>query len=618
MCGIAGIVRFDGAVMDQAALRRMAAALAHRGPDGEGIYASGPVGFAHRRLAIIDLAGGAQPLVDRESGLALTYNGEVYNFIEIRRELGEAGFTTASDTEVVLRAWRQWGMAALDRFRGMFAFALHDPGAGRVFLVRDRLGIKPLYYRADRGRLAFASELGALVSESGQSGPVDPAALSIYLRYGYVPTPRTIYAGVEKLEPGHCLEIDLAGARWTKHRYWHLAPQIRRRLEAEALDELGALLRETVGLYVRSDVPFGAFLSGGVDSSTVTALMSEILSEPVRSFSIGFAESEYSELAYAEEAATRLGTRHHAAVLEPTVTLPWLQSLAARFGEPFADSSCLPTWYVSHLAAAEVKMVLSGDGGDELFAGYASYPAVLEQSRLEREHPIKAALAGLVRRGGAPGRTAWHGAHWSTAHHRQRDAFSPGEREALTGQLPAPEQDEEIRHPASADPVTRCQLRDVGTYLLDDILVKVDRMSMDNSLEVRVPLLDHKLVEFAFSLPLDLRLRRSGEQVVRKYLLKRAAERFFPRCFLDRPKWGFGIPIHSWLGGALRPLVRDLLETDAKDLAALVDPACVRSIVAAYYAGAQERVAQVWCLLALRLWADAVRALPRAAERVPG
>ena len=617
MCGIAGIVRFDGAPADQGALRRMADALAHRGPDGEGFYTAGSVGFAHRRLAIIDPAGGAQPLVDGESGLALAYNGEVYNFIEIRRELGEAGFTTASDTEVVLRAWRRWGIAALDRFRGMFAFALHDPRAGKVFLVRDRLGIKPLYFRADHERVVFASELGALVAENGAAAPVDRDALSLYLRYGYVPTPKTIYAGVAKLEPGHCLEIDLARGSLTARRYWHLEPQPRQRSEGDALAELDALLRETVGLYVRSDVPFGAFLSGGVDSSTVTALMSEALHEPVRSFSIGFAEAEYSELPYAQEAATRLGTLHHASVLDPTVTLPWLRSLAGRFGEPFADSSCLPTWFVSHLAAAEVKMVLSGDGGDELFAGYASYPAVLAQSGSSGGGGLKAALAGFARRT-MPGRAAGRGEHWSLAHHRQRDTFSPAERAALTGRSPEPVADEEIRLPESADPVMRCQLRDVGSYLLDDILVKVDRMSMDNSLEVRVPLLDHKLVEFAFSLPLELRLRRSGGEVIGKYLLKKAAERFFPRRFLDRPKWGFGIPIHAWLGGALRPLVGDLLETGATELAPMVDPASVRSVVAAYYAGERERVAQVWCLLALRLWADGVRAVPRAAERVAG
>ncbi len=337
MCGIAGIVRFDGASVDQGALWRMAGALAHRGPDGEGIYVTGPVGFAHRRLAIIDPTGGAQPLIDRESGLSLTYNGEVYNFVEIRRELGSDGFATASDTEVVLRAWRRWGMAALGRFRGMFAFALHDARQGKVFLVRDRLGIKPLYYRTDRNGLTFASELGALMAVEQRAGPVDLDALSLYLRYGYVPTPRTIYAGVEKLEPGHCLEIDLTRGTVSKRRYWRLEPHLGKRLETKCLEELEALLHEIVGLYVRSDVPFGAFLSGGVDSSTVTALMSEVLCEPVRSFSIGFAESDYSELPYAEEAAMRLGTRHHSAVLNPTVSLPWLLALAARFGEPFAE-----------------------------------------------------------------------------------------------------------------------------------------------------------------------------------------------------------------------------------------------------------------------------------------
>lgn len=618
MCGIAGIVRFDGAPIDEKALHRMAGALVHRGPDGQGVYVASAVGLAHRRLAIIDPAGGQQPFVDADSGLVLTYNGEVYNFVEIRNELGDGGFTTGSDTEVVLRAWRRWGAGSLERFRGMFALAIYDPAANKVFLVRDRLGIKPLYYRLESDVLVFASELGAVLAGGGAAASVDPAALSLYLRYGYVPTPRSIYAGIRKLEPGSYLEIDLASGRATMHSYWRLAAAIRPRREGEALAELEALLAEITRLYVRSDVPFGAFLSGGVDSSMVAALMSEVLSEPVRSFSIGFSESDYSELPYAEEAAKRLGTQHHAEVLDPAVTLPWLLSLAARFGEPFADSSCLPTWCVSHLAAAEVKMVLSGDGGDELFAGYASYPAVLMQSRLARARPIDVALAFLARRGVLPSRAGNKCVHWSTAHHRQRDAFSPAEREALTGRSPVLVADEAIDQPTNVDPVTRCQLRDVGSYLLDDILVKVDRMSMDNSLEVRVPLLDHKLVEFAFSLPLDLRLHQSRDQVVAKYLLKRAAERFFPRRFLDRPKWGFGIPIHAWLGGTLRPMVRDLLETDAKSLAPLVEPACVRRIVAAYYAGEQERVGQVWCLLALRLWADAVRAMPKAAEPVVG
>jgi asparagine synthase (glutamine-hydrolysing) len=608
VCGIAGIIRFDGATVDHAALRRMAAALAHRGPDGEGFHVAGPVGLAHRRLAIIDPVGGRQPIVDRDSGLALTYNGEVYNYKEIRRDLAEGDFATQSDTEVVLRAWRRWGVAALDRFRGMFAFALHDQRRGKVFLVRDRIGIKPLYYCASPTGVCFASEIGALLEGGLGAAAIDESSVSLYLRFGYVPTPRTIYRDVRKLEPGTLLEIDVASGAVAERRYWRLSPSQRRRPEAEALAELDALLADTLRIYVRSDVPFGVFLSGGVDSSLVTALMAGVLDEPVRSFAIGFAEATHSELPFAAEAAQRVGARHHAAVLNPEVSESLLRRLAARFGEPFADSSCLPTWYVSRLAADELKMVLTGDGGDELFAGYQSYPVVYAASGSEERGGIWAAMARAARGRGAPP------ASWVVEHHLRRDTFGPEERERLTGRPPTKVSDEDIAEPRDADPVTRCQLRDVGSYLLDDILVKVDRMSMDNSLEVRVPLLDHKLVEFAFSLPLEFRLRAVGSALVGKYLLKRSAERFFPRPFLDRAKWGFGIPIHSWLEGPLQPLVRDLLETGADVLGPILDPAGVRAEVRGFYDGGRGRVAQVWTLLSLRLWLDTAHAAARAAR----
>jgi len=602
MCGIAGIVRFDAAPVERATLQRMAAALAHRGPDGEGLHMAGSVGLAHRRLAIIDPAGGHQPLIDRESGLAITYNGEVYNYLEIRQELAEGGFVTNSDTEVVLRAWRRWGPAALDRLRGMFAFALYDPVANKLFLVRDRLGIKPLYYRLNAAGLCFASELGALCVAGSAPTEIDETALSLYLRFGYVPTPLTIYRDVRKLEPGCVLTLDLASGQTTTCRYWRPEARICPRTEPDALTELEGLLRDTVRLYVRSDVPFGCFLSGGVDSSLVTALMGQVLDVPVRSFSIGFAESSHCELPYAQQAADCVGTRHCAAFLDQQLSQSLLPRLAARFGEPFADSSCVPTWYVSRLAAGDVKMVLSGDGADELFAGYQSYLAVRSASSARRDGPIGglARLFGGAERGGPP--------PWVREHHIRRDTFAPGEREALTETPAAAVADEGIAHPAELDPVTRCQLRDVGSYLLDDILVKVDRMSMDNSLEVRVPFLDHKLVEFAFSLPLELRLRPVGDAVVAKYLLKRAAARFFPQSFLDRPKWGFGIPIQSWLQGPLQPLVRDLVDSDADRLAPMLVPDVVRRVVRDFYAGRSERVAQVWTLLSWRLWLDAARA----------
>jgi asparagine synthase (glutamine-hydrolysing) len=611
MCGIAGIARFDGASPDARILARINAALAHRGPDGEGIWASGAVALSHRRLAIIDPAGGAQPFVDDAPGLALTYNGEVYNFVEIRKELADARFVTDSDTEVVLRAYARWGMACLAKFRGMFAFALHDRRANRLYLVRDRLGIKPLYYHLDGDRVVFASELAALMLCGDIDREVDESGLQGYLRFGYVATPATIWRGVRKLEPGCYLEIDLSSGKAAVHRYWELAPAVRERSADEAAEELDALLDDIIRLYVRSDVAFGAFLSGGVDSAVVSALMAHVLDRPVRSFSIGFAEDSYSELPYAAEAARIIGAQHTAAVLSPELSESLLLGIARRFGEPFADSSALPTWYVSSLAAKDVKMVLSGDGGDELFAGYNSYGAVLD------------AVSGKTGGTGALGRgLTWLGAlagvgrprlDWRTVHHRQRDTFSPERCARLLGHV-AGSGGDELAEPSAADPVTRCQFRDVSTYLLDDILTKVDRMSMDNSVEVRVPLLDHKLVEFAFGLPTELKIGYGADGLVEtKRLLKRSASRFYPRALVDRRKWGFGIPVHQWLNGPLKPMAHDLLDSRADRLSRYLDAREVRDVVRAYYAGRQEHVGELWNLLALRLWLDGSGA-PSAAQ----
>jgi asparagine synthase (glutamine-hydrolysing) len=528
----------------------------------------------------------------------ITYNGEVYNYIEVRRELGNAGFATDCDTEVVLRAWRRWGAEALARFRGMYAFAIHDPRQGKVFLVRDRLGIKPLYYRLTCSGVVFASELSAIAAvEPGLE--IDPEALSLYLRFGYVPAPRSIYRDVLKLEPGHFLSIDIPRCSVEKTRYWHLAPDIRQVKEDAALDQLNELLRETIRLYVRSDVPFGAFLSGGVDSSLVTALMSEVLAGGVRTFSIGFDDKQYSELPYAREAAERMRTRHHQEVLAPSMSRSFLETLVARFGEPFADSSALPTWLVSQIAARDVKMVLSGDGGDELFAGYASYPAVEQARKNAAMAPIYRTVAKLAARTRIGAYSAARSGTWLSEHHRRRDTFDEAERVRLTGAA-VPERPEQLD--STVDPVTWCQQRDLATYLPDDILTKVDRMSMAHSLEVRVPLLDHKIVEFAFSLPLNLRLRSENGGFTGKYLLKRAAERFYPRTFLDRPKWGFGIPLQDWLKGPLSPLVCQLLGDSAAFAEAHLNRRQVRRLVHEFYSGRPDRVAQIWTLLNLELW----------------
>ena len=599
MCGIAGIIEFDAdRRVDAARLRAMADAQAHRGPDGDGLHISGGVGFAHRRLAIIDPTSGQQPLVDGKSGLSITYNGEVYNYIEIRRDLGGPAFATDCDTEVVLRSWLKWGANALARFRGMFAFAIHDPRQNKVYLVRDRLGIKPLYYRLSSEGIVFASELNAIAADA-QRLEIDPDALSLYLRFGYVPAPRSIYKNVFKLEPGHYLTIDIAGRDIEKTCYWEVQSRVRQIGEDEAREELDALLRDTMKLYVRSDVPFGAFLSGGVDSSLVTALMSEALGERVRTFSIGFDDKQYSELPFASEAAERIGTAHHQEILQPNMSLSFLEGLAGRFGEPFADSSALPTWLVSQVAAREVKMVLSGDGGDELFAGYGSYPAVELVRRGTPMVPIYSVVAKLAARTRVGAYAAARSGSWLNEHHRRRDTFRQEERLSLTGRS-LPERPDVVG--AADDPVTWCQRRDVATYLPDDILAKVDRMSMAHSLEVRVPLLDHKIVEFAFSLPLSLRLRAGRNGFTGKYLLKRVAERFFPPAFLDRPKWGFGIPLQRWLEGPLKPMVCDLLGHGTGFAGDVLDGEQVRRVVREFYNGRLERAGQVWTLLSLELW----------------
>ena len=528
----------------------------------------------------------------------LTYNGEVYNYIELRRELADTAFRTTGDTEAVLLSWRRWGPGSLGRFRGMFAFALADLRSGQLHLVRDRLGIKPLYYAVRPDRIVFASELGALVAGLGGTPAVDREALSLYLRYGYVPTPLTIWQDVRKLGPGWRLQVDVARGRAALHQWWQprLAPQ--ERAEDSALEELTSLLADTIGLYTRSDVPFGAFLSGGVDSSLVTALMAERLGR-VRTYSIGFDDPQYCELPHAETAARQLGTDHRAELLPASTATELLPRLAARFGEPFADSSCLPTWLVSHLAAADVKMVLSGDGGDELFGGYASYAAVLAARRSGK--PLERAFAWI--RGTASTDD------WKAIHHRHRDTFDPAARARLLGRGPETDIDELPDGPG-ADEVLRCQVHDLGAYLLDDILTKVDRASMDNSLEVRVPLLDHKLVEFALTLPLALRLRQGHGGTVGKYLLKRAAERYFPRSFLDRPKWGFGIPVARWLDGEFGDLAEEMLDSGAHAMAGLVEPEEVRRIWREYRAGRADLIGAVWNLLALRLWRDHAAATP--------
>ena len=607
MCGIAGIARFDRAPIERSMLQRMADALRHRGPDGEGIYMNGRVGFAHRRLAIIDPAGGRQPFVDEASGLALTYNGEVYNYKEIRQDLVDRHrLRTESDTEVVLAAYRERGIDCLGSFRGMFAFALHDRQQNRLFLVRDRIGVKPLFYSVTPERIVFASELNALLQSGCVPTGLEAGTIASYFRYGYVPTPRSIYADVKKLLPAHYLVVDLNSGQTRLQRYWTLSPDISYVSEAEALDRLNTILADAVRLSLRSDVPFGSFLSGGVDSSIVSALMTNELTEPVHTFSIGFREEQHSELPHARLAAERLQSDHSETIVSSGMLQSLLPSLAGRFGEPFGDSSAIPTYYVSQAAAAKVRMVLSGDGGDELFAGYDSYPITYlrmmgraqgSSGRLRRM--MRDSLSWL-----APMRWGRAADSLQNLHDSQREIFRGESLSALLmGEVDLQDSSQDSGYD-SRDLITGFQYQDLCTYLPDDVLTKVDRMSMANSLEVRVPLLDHKVVEFAFSLPLSMKISDHAGIVRTKHLLKRSAERFFSPMFLNRRKMGFGIPVVQWLTHDLEAFVRDGFAGPNQPIFDHLRREVVEQVVLEFYQGHQGHAAKVWLLLMFKLWAD--------------
>ncbi len=610
MCGIAGILSINAPPPKCDSLEAMIRAIAHRGPDGQGVHINGGVGLAHCRLAIIDPAEGQQPFVDDDTGLALTYNGEVYNYLEIRRELeGRHQFHTNSDTEVVVKAFDSWGIECLDRFRGMFAFAVHDRRNRQVFLVRDRLGIKPLFYHQERGRFLFASELSALVAVAGPL-EIDPTSVAEYFRWQYVPTPKSIYKGVHKLEPGHFLRIDLVTGTVEKHCYWSPRCAPVSAPEPELLEQLNALLKDIVKIYTRSDVPFGAFLSGGVDSSLITALMSRQLTTPVRTFSIGFREEAHSELPFARVAAEILESDHFDKVLTPGNTATLLDSIASHFGEPFADSSAVPTWLVSELTAGKVKMVLSGDGGDELFGGYWSYVRTFRD--MQRRVPLRlqqtlGPLAGMLTGIRGLGRYTDMFIPSLDRHLAQRDIFLCKEVRALLAHscdTEWPWRDVLSQIPEHADDVARFQYLDLKTYLVDDILTKVDRMSMAHSLEVRVPLLDHKLVEFALAMPLEARLAWCNGQVRTKHLLKRSAERFFSPDFLNRPKMGFGIPILQWCQNELKERILDGYATPTAPAFNWLDFGAVHRILKQFYSGRTGLVAHVWALLMFSIWSE--------------
>jgi len=618
MCGIAGILRLDGAPVDESVLCRMAETLRHRGPDDHGTLVDGPVGLASRRLAIQDLSPrGHMPMSSEDGRHHIVFNGEIYNFQELRRELERAGsrFRSGSDTEVVLEGYAQLGEAILGRLRGMFAFAIWDARDRTLLLARDRLGKKPLYYAADDRRVAFASEPKALLQDPSLRASPNPIAIHHYLTWGYVPSPWCAFDGVRKLPPAHLLTVH--AARLESRRYWdlHYRPK-RGGAEADLVGELRNTLQEATALRLISDVPVGALLSGGVDSSLVVALIRRVHTGAVRTFSIGFDDAAFDERDHAAAVARHLETEHHALVVRPDA-VAMVPRLAWHYDEPFADSSAIPSFALAALARSRVTVALGGDGGDESFLGYDRYLAARAGGMVDA---VPQTLRALISRGapllpkGGP-KTRRHrirrlveslGRNAEQRYAQWMMYFDDAAKRTLyaDGLAPVAATPSEALLAAAfaasdADTFVEASAHtDVQTYLPDDLLVKMDIASMAHSLEVRSPLLDHHVVEFAASLPARLKLRG----LTQKYLLKEVARPWLPAGILDRRKMGFGVPLHRWFREDLREMAYDVLLDRRARERGYFQPRAVRRLLDEHSAGTALHHHRLWNLLMLEWW----------------
>ena len=640
MCGIAGILHLDAErPIDRSLLARMNAVQSHRGPDGSGTHVENGVGLTHRRLSIIDVAGGAQPLFNEDETVAVTFNGEIYNFQPIARELKALGhsFRTHSDTEVIVHAWEQWGERCVDRFAGMFAFALWDRNRQQLFLARDRLGKKPLYIAwVDSATFLFASELKGILACREVARDLDPMAIEDYFALGYVADPKTILRGVRKLRAGHTMCIDRAQRRnWTT-AYWDLPLDGSQPVaEGAAAAELIRRLSDAVSERLISEVPLGAFLSGGVDSSAVVALMASVSTGPVTTCSIAFSDPRYDESRYAAQVATRYATTHHVDLVESD-DFDLVDTLAKVYDEPFADSSAIPTYRVCQLARRHVTVALSGDGGDEAFAGYRRHRWHMNEERVRAllplglRRPLFGALGRLYPKLDWAPRvlraksTLQALARDSVAAYMHSVSVVPDDlrRSLLSGDLShelagydAVEVLREYAARASAlDPLSLIQYLDFKTYLCGDILTKVDRASMAHSLEVRVPILDHRFLEWVTRLPPELKLRNQQG----KYLFKKSLEPYVPHDVLYRPKMGFAVPLADWFRGPLRERVRAVCAGTRLAGTGLFEPRILRRLVDEHQSGKREHSAVLWALIMFDAFlANVVNATSARVEEPP-
>jgi asparagine synthase (glutamine-hydrolysing) len=625
MCGIAGIIYADGhRPVERGLLQAMGNAIAHRGPDAEGFWTDAGVGLAHRRLSIIDLDGGDQPIGNEDGSIQVVFNGEIYNYQDLRRGLVARGhqFRTKSDTEVLVHLYEEHGAALVERLRGMFAFALWDRARRELVLARDRLGIKPIYIYRDAEKLVFGSEIKAILACPDVPRAVDPAAVEDYLAYGFIPGARTIFRGIEKLPPAHVLSVRPGGFAGPARRYWQLRiePDFGPTAD-EWQDEIRAKLAETTRLHLIADVPVGAFLSGGIDSSIVVALTAGATQGRLQTFSMGFAEERYSELPFAREVANRFGTEHFEEIVSPDA-VSLIDELTHYYDEPFADSSAIPTFLVARLASRSVKVVLSGDGGDEAFGGYARYAHDLKESAVRRWLP-----AWFRREALSPVARAWPKADWLPHPLRAKTALSnmaldAGSAYANTLTLCRQPLRRRLMHPDLAaslnghvpehlilasyatapadDALAGMIAADTATLLPDDFLVKVDRASMAHGLEVRPPLVDHEILELAARIPSQWKIR--GGQT--KWILKQAAKGSLPESILHRKKQGFEIPIDDWLRGPLRPMFESAVLDRGARVAELIDQDVANRIYRSHLAGTGRQGNTLWSLLVLARWAE--------------
>jgi asparagine synthase (glutamine-hydrolysing) len=619
MCGVCGAVALDGtSSFDPELIERMNGTLVHRGPDSAGAFIDGPVCLAMRRLSIIDLRTGDQPIGNEDGSIQVVQNGEVYNYRELRHQLKQRGhrFATQSDTEVMVHLYEEEGPEFVDRLRGMFALALWDTRARRLVLARDRFGIKPLYYRPGPRFLSFASELKALLQQPDFSREIDPAALNAYLAFNWIPAPRTIFREARKLPAGHVLVWEPAGTRITEYARSvpAAAGAVRTESERELAEELLGHLRDSVRAHLVSDVPVGVLLSGGIDSCTLAALAATESSKPLKTFSIGFRERAFSELDMARLVADRYGTEHHELVVEPNA-VEILPKLAVTFDEPFADSSALPTYLVSELAGEHVKVAFSGEGGDELFGGYNTYVADLLAPRFGRlasaVRPLIEALPssrGSLRLDDKLKRFARAARMPALERHLAwTEVFSAQVREQLLVsrgyglQDPLAECRALYAATEGSEPLSRLQAVDLGVLLVGDQLAKTDRASMAHSLEARVPFLDQRVVEFALALPAGLKV--SG--FAKKRLLKRAAEPLLPNDILRGRKRGFSIPAAAWFRGELQPFVRELLSVERLREQGFFEPETVQALIDRHVSGREDLSRHLWGLTMFSLWHDA-------------